>query len=95
MLRSDAKPVRKRSPYSTAMLQAAEVLEFISARRCPFTVNDLAADMEMSNTCARRILLTVETVGWVEKTEEKRPPEIDGVPVIGQHFRALKRIRGL
>jgi response regulator of citrate/malate metabolism len=92
----DARREGKRSGLSTLMLQAGGVLEFISSRYFPFTVDDLAEDMEMSDRQARRILKSVETMGWVEKTKEKRPSEavVNGGSV-GQHYRTLVRIRRL
>ena len=82
----------KRSDQSSTVLQVVGLVEFLSARHFPFTVAELADDMELSDTSARRFLRTVETAGWVEKTEFKRPTDATGGGA-GQHYRAAVRIR--
>jgi DNA-binding IclR family transcriptional regulator len=69
-------------------------MEFISSRHLSFTTNDLAGEMGLSDTSARRILRTLETVGWVEKADGKLSPVFENNGAFPtQHFRALKRIR--
>jgi predicted ArsR family transcriptional regulator len=78
------------------MLQAGGVLEFISARHLPFTVQNLSDDMEMSDRQTRRILKTIEMMGWVEKTKEGPSPAAKSHGGrVGQHYRATVRIRRL
>jgi len=92
----DAEPVVKRSNLSSAMLQAAEAMDFISAHHFSFTTNDLAGALGLSDTSARRILRTLETVGWVERADGKlSPAHASNGANPTQHFRALKRIRRL
>jgi DNA-binding IclR family transcriptional regulator len=84
----------KNTYYASNIIQAVNVLEFITARHFAFSVNDLANEIECSDTTARRILRTVETVGWVRRTDEKRPPDAPQGNV-GQHYRTAVRIRKL
>ena len=78
--------------YASNILQAVGLAQFLSSRHFPFTVNDLADDLGLSDSSARRILLTVETVGWVARTDEKRVSE-DAVGGWAQRYRSLIRIR--
>ena len=90
----DAKPVRKRNSLSSSMLQATEVMEFLSSHYFSFTTNDLAEALGMADTTARRILRTVETVGWVERTDGNLSSTYasNGANPT-QHYRTLKRIQ--
>jgi predicted ArsR family transcriptional regulator len=61
------------------ILKAADTLEWITTRHMPFTADDLAKELECTDTTARRILRTVETVGWVERSADPRQQEGRGV----------------
>jgi DNA-binding IclR family transcriptional regulator len=94
MLRSDANPDPKRGSLSTAFLHATEAMDFVSAHYFSFTTQALAESMGISDTSARRMLLTFETVGWVERVDGKlSPAHASNGANPTQHFRALKRIR--
>jgi predicted ArsR family transcriptional regulator len=90
----DAKPEPKRGSLATGVLQAMEAIEFISSRRLPFTARDLADAMEVSDAIARRILLTLDTGGWVAEDGGKPSPlYVPNGANPTKHFRALMRIR--
>jgi DNA-binding IclR family transcriptional regulator len=94
MFRSDAKPEPKRGSLATGVLQAMEAIEFISSRRLLFTARDLADAMEVSDAIARRILLTLNTGGWVVEADGKLSPAYVSTGANPtKHFRALRRIR--
>ena len=81
----------KRGSLSTNILIATTTLEWLSVTRLPFTVNDLAAELDVSDTTARKLLRTVETVGWVERSDKGREQDRRGQ---NPHtYKALVRIR--
>jgi predicted ArsR family transcriptional regulator len=78
--------------FAANIMHAIDLLEFLSARHLPFTVQDLCAELECADTTARRILRTVEVRSWVTRIEDISKPE-RGHP---QHsFRSNVRIRRL
>ena len=50
----------------SSLLNAAEVIAWLGARRFPFAVRDLAGAMEVCNRTALRHLRMAEVLGWVQ-----------------------------
>jgi predicted ArsR family transcriptional regulator len=71
-------------------LEATRVMEWISSRYCVFTTFDLAAELEVMDTSARRHLIALDEAGWVKRVDGgmKGP---NGV--IPHSYKTLKRIR--
>ena len=60
----------KRACLSTGTLQAIQIMEWMSPRRLPFTVYQLAEELELTDTSARRHLRTLEIAGWVNRADD-------------------------
>ncbi len=59
----------KRSNFSSSTLRAVNIIEWIAARHFPFTTLELADELELSDSSARQHLRTIETVGWVKRSD--------------------------
>ena len=64
------KPL-KRSTLATNTLIAVGILDWISAQHFPFTVHDLAKELEISDTSVRRHLKTLVVCGWINQCESR------------------------
>jgi response regulator of citrate/malate metabolism len=61
----------KRSGLATNTLIAAGILDWISAQYFPFTVQDLAKELEISDTSVRRHLKTLVVCGWIDQCKSR------------------------
>jgi response regulator of citrate/malate metabolism len=61
----------KRSVLATNTLIAVGILDWISAQYFSFTVQDLAAELELADTSVRRHLKTLVVCGWINQCESR------------------------
>ena len=79
---SDAvEPTHLSWRMSTSIIQAAALLDWLSARRFPFRATDLASDMEVGWRTANRWLYSAETCGWVRR-ESIHPAKVIYHPLV-------------
>jgi DNA-binding IclR family transcriptional regulator len=70
-------------------LVVGRIVEWVSSRHLPFSINELGAELELKRDQTKRYINTLETLGWV-----REEPHTNGCNE-PKRYRPLIRIRRL